>query len=79
MHNTTTEVLAVNSANATCSGPTNVPPTAAFTSPSSGLTDIPVLFTDHSTDADGRVVSWLWTFGDGQSSTLRNPTHTMAP
>jgi PKD repeat protein len=74
-HNTTTEVLAVNSANATCSGPANVPPTAAFTSPSSALTNIPVLFTDHSTDADGRVVSWLWTFGDGQSSTLRNPTH----
>lgn len=29
-------------------------------------------FTDSSTNA----VSWLWNFGDGQTSTLQNPTHT---
>jgi PKD repeat protein len=75
-HNTTTEVLAANTAAATCSGPPNMPPTAAFTAPSTAPTLISVGFTDHSTDSDGHVVAWLWTFGDGQSSNLRNPTHT---
>ncbi len=76
IHNTTTEVLAPNTANATCTGPANKPPTAAFNAPSNALTLIPVLFIDQSTDVDGRVVSWLWTFGDGQSSTLPSPTHS---
>ncbi|MXX74744.1 MAG: PKD domain-containing protein [Holophagales bacterium] len=25
---------------------------------------------------DGRTTSWLWTFGDGNTSTRQNPTHT---
>ncbi|MEQ8477184.1 PKD domain-containing protein [Fulvivirga sp.] len=29
-------------------------------------------FTDNTNDA----VSWLWSFGDGSSATLQNPTHT---
>jgi PKD repeat protein len=29
-------------------------------------------FTDSSTNA----ISWLWNFGDGQTSTVQNPTHT---
>lgn len=33
---------------------------------------MPVAFTDGSYHAS----SWLWDFGDGQTSTLRNPTHT---
>ena len=32
-------------------------------------------FTDLST-SDGTVVSWLWEFGDGTSSTEQNPSHT---
>ncbi|HEV8361280.1 MAG TPA: PKD domain-containing protein, partial [Candidatus Thermoplasmatota archaeon] len=36
----------------------------------------PVHFTDASTDADGTVTGWLWAFGDGATSTERNPTHT---
>jgi PKD repeat protein len=51
----------------------NQPPTASFTSTASGLT---VTFTDTSTDADGSVVSWNWAFGDGATSTLRNPART---
>jgi PKD repeat protein len=34
-----------------------------------------VTFTDHSTDSDGTVVSWLWDFGDGKTSTEQNPGH----
>ena len=33
----------------------------------------PVNFTDLST---GAVVSWTWNFGDGNTSTLENPSHT---
>jgi len=53
----------------------NIPPTASFTYTISGLT---VNFTDTSTDPDGTIISWLWNFGDGSTSTLQNPTHTYA-
>ena len=33
-------------------------------------------FTDTSTDSDGSIVSWLWNFGDGNSSSQQNPSHT---
>lgn len=39
-----------------------------------------VSFTDH-TYADGSggaIVAWAWTFGDGSTSTLQNPSHTYA-
>ena len=32
-------------------------------------------FTDQSSDPDGTVTSWSWDFGDGFSSTEKNPTH----
>ena len=32
-------------------------------------------FTDTSTDLDGIIVSWHWIFGDGNTSTMQNPTH----
>lgn len=35
-----------------------------------------VQFTNTSTDSDGTVVSFLWDFGDGNSSNAENPTHT---
>ena len=53
----------------------NAPPVAAFTFSTAGLT---ADFSDTSTDADGSVVSWSWDFGDGNSSTLQNPSHTYA-
>ena len=34
-----------------------------------------VSFSDRSS---GSPTSWLWSFGDGSSSTLKNPTHTFA-
>lgn len=34
-----------------------------------------IMFTDHSTDSDGNIVSWFWDFGDGETSTEKNPSH----
>lgn len=34
-----------------------------------------VRFTDCSTDTDGTIVSWLWDFGDGETSIQTSPTH----
>ena len=32
-------------------------------------------FTSSATDPDGSIVSYLWDFGDGTTSTEENPTH----
>ena len=32
-------------------------------------------FTDDSGDTDGTIVSWFWSFGDGKTSTERNPIY----
>jgi len=39
----------------------------------SGQVPLTVDFTDEST---GDPVSWLWNFGDGETSALKNPSHT---
>ena len=50
-------------------------PVANFiASPTSGIMPLTVTFIDTTTSYDG-VVSWLWEFGDGKSSTEPNPTH----
>ncbi len=58
--------------------PDNVAPTAvAGASPTSGLTPLPVVFSSTgSSDTDGTIVSYLWDFGDGATSTAANPSHT---
>jgi gliding motility-associated-like protein len=38
--------------------------------------DLAVPFQDVSTSNAGSVASWAWSFGDGGTSTLQNPTHT---
>ncbi len=53
--------------------PPNEPPVAAFTSSCSGLT---CSFTSTSSDSDGSIVAYNWTFGDSGTSTLRDPSHT---
>ena len=51
-------------------------PTSWFTVPvGSGPAPFEVPFTDASTESP---TSWRWAFGDGSSSTQRNPTHTYA-
>jgi len=57
----------------TLTSPGNQAPVAGF---SAEVADLTVTFTDLSTDSDGNVVSWDWDFGDGNSSTVQNPTHT---
>lgn len=53
-----------------------VPPVASFSAaPLSGTRPLTVAFTDLST---GTVTSWDWTFGDGQTSMMPNPTHSYA-
>jgi PKD repeat protein len=53
----------------------NAPPSSIFSFSCSGLT---CSFTDRSTDSDGSVAAWSWTFGDGAISTSRNPSRTYA-
>ncbi|WP_229402933.1 collagenase [Micromonospora okii] len=55
--------------------PGNQPPAASFTVATSGLT---ASFTDRSTDADGSIASRRWSFGDGATSTVTNPSRTYA-
>ena len=56
--------------------PPNELPTAAFTSTSSGLTA--TMDASGSTDPDGVVTSYLWSFGDDQTGTGPTPSHTYA-
>ena len=51
----------------------NIAPNADFTYTTNNLV---VNFTDTSTDVDGTITGWSWNFGDGGTSTQRNPSHT---
>ncbi len=55
--------------------PQNQGPTASFTVVCDLLA---CTFTDASTDSDGTVEAWSWTFGDGATSDQQNPAHTYA-
>ncbi|MHA1528138.1 MAG: PKD domain-containing protein [Alphaproteobacteria bacterium] len=49
------------------------PPVAGF---SFTTTDLTADFTDGSSDTEGPIAAWSWDFGDGNSSTVQNPSHT---
>jgi len=54
-----------------------IAPTADFTADLiSGLEPLEVQFTDMSEAGSGYITSWLWDFGDGDTSTEQNPLHT---
>jgi len=56
----------------------SAPPVAAFTiNPDSVISypDKNFSFTDHTTNSP---VTWMWNFGDGQTSSKQSPTHTYA-
>ncbi len=51
-------------------------PTAAFTAtPKKGLAPLTVTFTDASTAGSAAITKREWTFGDGGTSTEKNPVH----
>ncbi|OFX88059.1 MAG: hypothetical protein A2W99_11090 [Bacteroidetes bacterium GWF2_33_16] len=58
-------------------GSTNIAPTAEANGPYTGVTGTTVTFSSAgSADSDGSIVSYLWNFGDGSTSTTANSTHT---
>ncbi|MBM0232432.1 ThuA domain-containing protein [Micromonospora sp. STR1_7] len=55
------------------------PIAAASATPTSGAAPLTVTFSSAgSRDPDGGTLTYAWTFGDGQTSTEANPTHTYA-
>jgi PKD repeat protein len=50
-------------------------PVAGFNAPSPVTVNIPVQFTNSS---QGQIDTYVWDFGDGNTSTDANPTHTFA-
>jgi len=57
----------------------NIAPTADFShAPENQLIYHDVNFYDLSNDADGYIEGWNWNFGDGSTSTLKNPVHKYA-
>jgi PKD repeat protein len=66
-----------NRANSCQQRNTSAQPTASFTfSPTSPAHGSPVTFTATRADSDDTAFTYSWTFGDGGTSTLQNPTHT---
>ena len=56
--------------------PVNTPPTAGFTH---SCTAVDCTFTSTSTDvAPGTIASYAWTFGDGATADVSNPSHSYA-
>lgn len=59
----------------------NAPPLAGFSYHSTDantsdiVSKVPVQFLDNSSDRDGRVLSWNWSFGDGAYASGANPLH----
>jgi PKD repeat protein len=53
----------------------NSPPAASFTA---ACVDLTCTFSDGSSDGDGRIASWSWSFGAAGSSTEANPAITFA-
>jgi PKD repeat protein len=55
--------------------PPNQPPRAEF---EFECLELQCTFVDRSDDEDGSVASWQWDFGDGATSSERNPSHSYA-
>jgi len=58
-----------------CSTGGNQSPVAAFTHM---VTNLSVDYVDQSSDSDDTIVSWDWSFGDGNTSTAQSPSHNYA-
>ena len=51
------------------------PPEALFTNSTNLCAQNEIVFTNQSKDNGNAITSWLWDFGDGQTSTDQNPKH----
>jgi len=51
-------------------------PQARFTAPAEVCLGASISLTDQSTAPNSTVTEWLWNFGDGNTSTQQNPSHT---
>jgi len=51
-----------------------------YANPVNNSNDLNIQFTDYSTSGEPNngIIGWTWSFGDGSSSTLQNPTHDYA-
>lgn len=57
--------------------PSAIPPTAQANGPYAGTVNVAVSFSSAgSDDPDGVIETYLWDFGDGQTSAEANPSHT---
>lgn len=75
---TTTESTTTTTTSTTTTVPANQTPVASFTAtPSSGQVPVAVSFdASASSDSDGSIASYDWTFGDGSSATGATADHT---
>jgi gliding motility-associated-like protein len=53
-------------------------PKAAFTLKTENCLNDTTYLTDQSNGQGSTITNWYWNFGDGQSSTLQNPSHVYA-
>jgi len=51
-------------------------PVPAFTVADSTCLGTATVFTDNSTSTGAAITNWAWDFGDGQTSSAQNPSHT---
>ena len=73
---TATDVATVT---VSASPPANAAPSAEANGPYSAQTGSALVFSSAgSTDSDGSITAYSWNFGDGNSSTVANPSHTYA-
>lgn len=72
-------LIAANNGDPQTQTPANVAPIAVVNGPYNGLENQSISFSSAgSNDTDGTIVSYLWDFGDGYSSTNANPSHSYA-
>ena len=54
----------------------NNSPVVAINGPYNGPVDVEIAFSSEgTTDSDGIIVEYLWSFGDGETSSEKNPSH----